>query len=64
MDNTGRPLLNEAGDVISAARRYIPPSYDYDSGDISLLLCGLGFCLLGFVLRVAQRLEAENKEFI
>lgn len=64
MDNTGTAIVDATGQVVSAGKRYIPPSYDYDSGDISLMLCGFGFCLLGFVLRVAQRVDAENKEFI
>ena len=49
---------------ISRARPYMPPSYDYDSGDIALILCGLGFCIIGYILRVAQKIDAENKEFV
>lgn len=35
-----------------------------DNGDISLALCGLGFCLIGWVLRIAMQLKTENESFV
>lgn len=62
-NNTGQGGVMPDG-AVAAAKMYLPPVYRYDSGDISLLLCGLAFCLIGYVLRVAKRLEAENKEIV
>lgn len=43
---------------------YIAPSYFYDPGDITMLLCGLTFCLIGWVLQEAEHIEAENRSFV
>ena len=61
--NTGQGGVTAEG-AWAEAKMYLPPAYHYDSGDIALLLCGLGFFLIGYVLQVAQKLEAENKAFV
>ncbi|MEL7461847.1 MAG: DUF2975 domain-containing protein [Pseudomonadota bacterium] len=35
-----------------------------DNGDISLALCGLGFCMIGWVLKIAIGMKAENESFV
>jgi len=62
-NNTGQGGTMPDG-TLSAAKMYLAPNYHYDSGDVALFLCGLGFYLIGYVLDVAQRIEAENKEIV
>ncbi|MEM9708253.1 MAG: DUF2975 domain-containing protein [Pseudomonadota bacterium] len=39
-------------------------SFYIDNGDISLALCGLGFCINGWVLQIARRIKVENESFV
>jgi len=43
---------------------YVPPTYYYDSGDITVLLCGIGFFLIGWILQEGGRIETENRGFV
>lgn len=43
---------------------YVPPSYYFDSGDITVMLCGIGFFLVGWLLQEGGRIEAENRGFV
>lgn len=43
---------------------FVGPAYFYDAGDVSLALCGFGFCIIGWVFAEGAKIEAENKEFI
>lgn len=43
---------------------FLPASYYFDSGDIALLLCGLGFFVIGWVLAEGARIAEENKAFV
>lgn len=38
--------------------------YYYDSGDITIALCGLGFYSLGWVFQAGFEIERENREFV
>ncbi len=58
-----QPILTWANPVDGPVG-YVEPRYVYDSGDISLALCGFGFFIIGWVFAVGAQIEAENKEFI
>lgn len=62
-DNTNTAVTLENGSL-SLARPFIPPRFEFDSGDISLALCGLGFALLGYVLEIARGLEDETRAYV
>ena len=38
--------------------------YFFDSGDITIALCGLGFYGLGWVFQIGFEIERENREFV
>lgn len=42
----------------------LPAKYYFDSADITIGLAGLGFCLIGWVLKEAILLKQENESII
>ncbi len=42
----------------------LPLRFWYDSGNIGMVFCGLGFFFLGLVMREAIRMARENEEFV
>ncbi len=61
-NNTGESLVTDKG--LSMGRPFIGPRFEYDPGDISLALCGVGFWLIGWVFQEGFRLQKENESFV
>lgn len=58
------PLVIVDGERAAGSIGYRPLRYFYDSGDIAMLLCGLGFFILGWVLAEGVHIAEENKGFV
>lgn len=60
----GALALNPWMLTMTNAQNHHGPRLVYQSGEIGVLLVGLGVFLVAWVMRLAMKLQSENKEFI
>jgi hypothetical protein len=58
------PVVMQDGEKLPGSIGRIPVIYYFDSTSITLVLCGLGFCVAGWVLSEAVHIAHENEAFI